>query len=228
VLRFAPQVRDTGAFGIIVAMSEPFAAFYDEPPDFVRPGDLLRWKREEARERAEEARKEQERIERAEIRAQLALHEARMFTLGKGLPWDPQAPFRHFPDVYARADALMALQDAEQRDADRRALQQAGLDHLLGDLPLPGSSSSGDAIPPASRSVNGMVAATPRVAARPLASRIRAAFTRWESHPSGEVQRSRALGCGCVACTGEDVHRSDPAAGLPELTRSCHAGATIR
>jgi hypothetical protein len=133
--------------------TEPWQAFYDEP-DFLAAGELARWKREEARIAAEEQRLEAERAERAEIRQELAMWDARRYTLARGLPWDPARPFQHVPDVYARADALMALQDREQRDADRRALQDAGLHHLVADLPHPaGPEPSGEGAPPVSRSM---------------------------------------------------------------------------
>jgi hypothetical protein len=132
--------------------TEPWQAFYDQP-DFLPPGELVRWQREEAAMRAEEQRVEAERAERAEIRQELALWEARQYSLARGLPWDPAKPFVNLPDVYARADAMFSLQDREQRDADRRALQDAGLHHLVADLPHPGSVSAGEEPPPASRSM---------------------------------------------------------------------------
>jgi hypothetical protein len=94
--------------------------------------------------RAKEKRLEAERAERAEIRQGLALWSARQYSLHRGLPWDPQRPFANLPDIYARAEAAFQLQDREQRDADRRALQEAGLHHLVADLPHPGSGASGD------------------------------------------------------------------------------------
>jgi hypothetical protein len=134
--------------------TEPWQAFYDEPDDFLPPAALIRWRREEQAMRAEEQRLEAERAERAEIRQELAMWNARQYTLVRGLPWDPARPFQHVPDVYARADSLMALQDREQRDADRRALQDAGLHHLVADLPHPaGPEPSGEGAPPALRSM---------------------------------------------------------------------------
>jgi hypothetical protein len=123
--------------------TEPWAhveGFYDEPR-FLPPGELVRWQREEAAMRAEEQRVEAERTERAEIRQELALWEARQYSIARGLPWDPQRPFVNLPDIYARAEAAFQLQDREQRDADRRALQEAGLHHLVADLPHPGGLS---------------------------------------------------------------------------------------
>jgi hypothetical protein len=129
--------------------TEPWQAFYDQPA-FLPPGELVRWQREEAAMRAEEQRLEAERTERAEIRQELALWEARQYSVARGLPWDPQRPFVNLPDVYARADSMFSLQDAQQRSADRRALQEAGLHHLVADLPHPGglSLSPGESSPP--------------------------------------------------------------------------------
>jgi hypothetical protein len=47
--------------------------------------------------------------------------------------------------------------------------------------------------------------------ANPLGSRIRGAFERW-------AHRSAALSCGCAACSGEDVYRTE-ADDQPEITR---------
>jgi hypothetical protein len=127
--------------------TEPWQAFYDQPT-FLPPGELVRWQREEAALRAEEQRLDVERQERADLRQELALWEARQYSVARGLPWDPQRPFANLPDVYARADATFALQDRQQHDADRRALRDAHLDHLVADLPSPGIGASGDASPP--------------------------------------------------------------------------------
>jgi hypothetical protein len=127
--------------------TEPWQAFYDKPT-FLPPGELLRWQREEAAMRAEEQRLEAERAERAELREELALWEARQYSAARGLPWDPSKPYANLPTIYQRADAAFALQDREQRDADRRALRDANLDHLVGDLPRPGLGASGVVSPP--------------------------------------------------------------------------------
>jgi hypothetical protein len=134
--------------------TEPWQAFYDQPT-FLPPGELLRWQREEAAMQAEERRLEAERAERAEIREQLSLWEARRYSAARGLPWDPSRPYANLPTIYQRADAAFALQDREQRDADRRALRDANLDHLVADLPHPaGPEPSGEgAQPPALRSM---------------------------------------------------------------------------
>ena len=169
--------------------TEPWAAFFDEP-DFLPPGELARWQREEARIRAEEQRREAEGQERAEIRQELAVWSARQRALAAGKSWDPARPFEHEPSIFQRADLMFSLQDAEQRAADRRALQAAGLHHLVADLPHPGSSSSGEPEPPASRS---RVSSVPEAAAHPVplagdfsadqsvAARARRALRRWSA-----------------------------------------------
>jgi hypothetical protein len=145
--------------------AEPWAAFFDEPT-FLPPGELVRWQREEAVIRAEEQRVEQERTERAELRQERALWEARQYSLHRGLAWDPQRPFANLPDVYARADAMFSLQDAQQRAADRKALLAANLDHLVADLPPPGPVSAGVSSPPVSGATPGPgPAPVPEVAA---------------------------------------------------------------
>jgi hypothetical protein len=40
-----------------------------------------------------------------------------------GMQWDPNKPFEHLPTVVARADAVFAAQDAEQRRPDRIAAE---------------------------------------------------------------------------------------------------------
>jgi hypothetical protein len=173
---------------------EPWAAFYDEPPPFLPPGNQAALLREEARLLAEERRKESERAERADLRQTAAMFEARQYALHRGLPWDPAKPFEHVPSIYARADAMFAAQDAEARRADRRAAEEAGLVHLLHQgvpSPHPGVSDSfaGAPEPPAPGSASGSGAAArgrvplmgdPRTDTSP-AGKARRALRRWNA-----------------------------------------------
>jgi hypothetical protein len=169
---------------------EPGGGFYDTPDAFLSPGSLAGWQREEAAIRAEERRKEEERIERAEIRQQAAMWEARQYCLARGLPWDPQRPFANVPDIYQRADMAFAAQDREARAADLRSAQEAGLVHLLH-----------QGVPSTPKEPEGSAAATSGSAARnrvPLigvapdvttpAGRITAALRRW---PADRRHRQR-------------------------------------
>lgn len=88
----------------VVVGDEPRPAGFYDTPNFLLPGALARWQREEAAIRAEEQRKESERQERADARQQLAMWSARQHAIARGLPWDPAKPFEHMPNVYARAD----------------------------------------------------------------------------------------------------------------------------
>jgi hypothetical protein len=144
------------------------AGFITDDEFGLLPGAVALQRREEARLRAEEQRREDERIERADLRQQLSLWEARQYTVARGLEWDPQAPYQHLPNIYQRADAMFALQDMEQRRSDQAALRQAGLDHLTHHvLPHPGARSPSPGFepePPAPGSA-GMVP-VPEVAAQ--------------------------------------------------------------
>jgi hypothetical protein len=163
---------------------EPWAQFYDQPT-FLPPGALARWQREEAVARAEEQRAEQDRAERADNRSTLALWSARQHAAARGLRWDPAKPFEHMPDVYARADATFALQDAQQRDADRKALQEAGLDHLVAALPSPGPTSAG--VPSPSPGNPSGPGPSPGTAAR---GRLSMDDPRADKSPAGKARRA--------------------------------------
>jgi hypothetical protein len=184
----------------------PWAAMIDEPVGLL-PGQLAAWQREEAAIRAEEQRKRSEAQDRADTRYQAEVWAARQYALARGLPWDPQRPFEHRPTVQQRADAMFAAQDREARAADFRAAQEAGLVHLL-HQGVPQQSS-----PSASESF-GASASVPAAAARatPIGTRIRAAFDRWAAR----------------SARGHATVHGDPAAGLPEISRSFYAGDRIR
>jgi hypothetical protein len=146
-----PGDRVTTGFGIIGPMSEserrtraqisaeldgvlPWAAVAGATfgvPEGLSPGYMVQFERAEAAERAEEARKAAEAQDRADARYEAAVWEARQYAVAKGLPWDHTRPFEHVPSVWARADAMFALQDAAARRDDYRAAEAAGLVHLL-------------------------------------------------------------------------------------------------
>jgi len=111
------------------------AGFYDEPPEWLQPGLMVRWQREDAAVRAEELRKESERQDRADARQQAAMWAARSNAAARGLPWNPSRPFEYEPTVYDKAEHDFALMDAKARADDFRAAKEAGLIHLLHQSP---------------------------------------------------------------------------------------------
>jgi hypothetical protein len=163
------------------ASGVPQGGFFDEPPDFLPPGHVARWAREEAAARAEEQRLEAERAERAE----LSLWEARQWCLAKGLEWNPQRPYEHVPSVYQRADMAFAAQDPEARAADIRAAEAAGRLHLL---PQGVPSTPGEPSPLEPAEPSGSAARNDRVSLIGAApdvttpgGRITAALRRWSA-----------------------------------------------
>jgi hypothetical protein len=228
--------------------TQPWAQFGETPAGFgdppLPPGDLLAMRREEERLRVQEQAAEADRRQRADDRQALAEWNARQRALRHGLPWSPSRPFEFEPTIYQRSDALFALYDAEQRADDRRALQAAGLDHLIpslvgGQSPPPVVEPAGV---PASRSrglaPSGMAASGPAAAqAHPVGSRIRAAFDRWAAskgatRTGGVHGTGPTSGCGCAACranatvTGQSA-TADSAAGLPAI-RTYYQGERVR
>ena len=193
------------------AVGEP-AGFYADAADLpgLLPGDVAAWRRQEAAAKAEEARQESERAERADLRQTMTMMAARQHALHRGLAWSPERPYEHWPSVYARADMMFQMQDAEARRADRQAAEEAGLVDLLHQgVPSPHPVEPAGA--PASRSqgmaTSGMATSGPVAArAHPLASRIRAALTRWARSKGTH----RASGCGCASCTPTPSVRRQP------------------
>jgi hypothetical protein len=224
--------------------AEPWAAYFEpgageinDPLAPFLPPDLVAFRRNEILARAEAKRQRDEETQRRAERQQARddhLHlwtEARRFELAmRGR--DANDPGNLALSDDERATRAFYRQDQENAELERRAKREAA--RILADAGISGpvtvnaagpppphpsvEPSLGDPPPPASRSTS-MAALRSGAAATPVASRIRAAYDRWAT---------RSTGCACASCTGEDVHRGDPAAGLPEITRTFYAGDRVR
>jgi hypothetical protein len=203
---------------------EPWVAVDDEPTappagfgwDFpLPPGQATASRRMELAEKAEERERQERLAEHMEASHNRAVMEAMTRAHAANEAWDPSDPWKHYPTHGQRVEEAFAYMDlqaaSELRVAKREAakvLREHGVEAVVVvDANAPESQSPSPGVaPPASRALASGVGR-----ADALGTKVRAAFERWATRTSGH----QSTGCGCVACTGEDVHRADADAGLP-------------
>jgi hypothetical protein len=113
-------------------MGEPFAAFGDVDQLGMPSVWLAAHARAEAREAARERREADERRERGEERQQVALWQSYQRALAEGREGvDLSRPETYVLTAGELADRVFAEQDREAARADRKALVDAGLLHVL-------------------------------------------------------------------------------------------------
>jgi hypothetical protein len=161
--------------------------------------------RAEAVERQQAEREEAERLDRAEMRRNVSMLVAQQHAISNGLPWSPTRPFEHWPRGDAFVQMAFDRQDAEDAKAERRALIDAGLLHLLPpDVHV--------TAPPSAPAVSRSSSAAPALHRGPpqprSTSNIReriAAFFRRYPHVGVDTQRSAPpppSQCVCNVCLG--------------------------
>jgi hypothetical protein len=177
--------------------AQPWAQFGWETPGLL-PGHLAQLRRLEAAEAAQERREADERRARAEDRRDLAIHRRMQEFAFRGRPFNPADLSTLAYEPGELADRVFNAQDAENAHAERKALVDAGLLHLIDGpgvypaSPHPGVStvSPGDTEPPtpgsfsatgsevAARGVPSMT--DPRTDRTP-AGKARLALRRWRA-----------------------------------------------
>jgi hypothetical protein len=160
--------------------SEPWGFYEGAHPQLpgVAPGWLATARRAEALEAARESREADERKARAQDRFDRWQWQRMQEMAWRGQPFDPNdvRTLAYAPGELA--DRVFAAQDREAARAERKALVEAGVLHLLparfvDEMP----SQSPQSPPPSSGSGLGPAGAATR--AHPLGTRIRAAFDTW-------------------------------------------------
>jgi hypothetical protein len=173
----------------MTTMSEPWAAFYDGAPQLpgVAPGWLAAARRAEALERAREEREAGERAARIEDRRDAWMHQRMQEYAWRGIPFDPGDMRTLVKSREQLATEVFARQDAEAARADRRALVEAGLLHVLDTRPDEMTSppvaegpSAGSPSPPGAASRGVPTMGDPR-ADQSSAARARRALRRWRA-----------------------------------------------
>lgn len=165
----------------------------------------------------------------------MAVAEAISRAHAHGEPWRPDDPWRFYPtrderiaEAFAAMDANVNAQLRQAKAEAARVLRDAGVHaQVVIDSQQDVKSPPVAAMPPG---LGGSPGPPPGAASRSgVAARAQAALARWASNT--EVQRSRTPttgACPCVACTREDIHRGDAAAGLPEIVRYANDPGRVR